>query len=434
MPEKYSTPAGGKTARERAELYAEARQEREDEHGELIAEKRERDAARQQKRDTEQGITCDDWFDEYHAYQRESGHTDVRKKKLRWSKWISPVIGHRPMASITRHDVEDIRDDLDRAIAAWKKLGRSTGTQGREISGKTAMNIWSALTSSFKAATSSKRRDLRVLEGRPNPCVGVEPPGDKGSRQSRRKTFIYPREAAVLLASEDVALEWREIYAIALYTYLRPGELRVLTHADVRLDVGHIEVTKAWDYLDGKIKPPKSRNGVRRVPIDPALRPLLERMRRDAGEGADAALVVPTLSSFGEDHLAEHFRLDLKRAKLLRAELHASSVTHVKANFRSCRDSGVTWLAMTGLGVDKIQRRAGHEDIKTTLGYVKQAEDLTGELGAPFAPLPPSLVNGGGRGPLGQARAKLGNRTKSPMILVGAEGLESVRGVAASVD
>ena len=37
VPMTYSSPAGGSTARERAELYAEARQEREDETGELLA-------------------------------------------------------------------------------------------------------------------------------------------------------------------------------------------------------------------------------------------------------------------------------------------------------------------------------------------------------------------------------------------------------------
>jgi hypothetical protein len=106
-----------------------------------------------------------------------------------------------------------------------------------------------------------------VLEGRPNPCVGIEPPGDRNSRKSRRKTFLYPREAAALLACEAVPLEWREVYALALYTYLRPGELRVLTWEDVDFSAAHIRVTKAWDYADEKIKTPKTRNGVRTVPI-----------------------------------------------------------------------------------------------------------------------------------------------------------------------
>ncbi len=91
------------------------------------------------------------------------------------------------------------------------------------------------------------------------------------------------------------------------------------------------------------------------------------------------------------DHLATLFRDHLKLAGVDRAELHASTKTHVQANFRSWRDSGLTWFAMTGLDVAKISRRAGHDTIQTTMGYVKQAEDLTGDLGVPFAPLPAAL-------------------------------------------
>ena len=47
---------------------------------------------------------------------------------------------------------------------------------------------------------------------------------------------------------------------------------------------------------------------------------------------------------------------------------------------------------MTGLGVAKIERRASHDKIDTTNTYVKLAEDLAGDLGTPFAPLPSSLV------------------------------------------
>jgi ubiquinol-cytochrome c reductase cytochrome b subunit len=62
------------------------------------------------------------------------------------------------------------------------------------------------------------------------------------------------------------------------------------------------------------------------------------------------------------------------------------------ANFRSCRDSGITWLALTGLETTRIMRRAGHDEPKTTLGYVKMAEDLKGKVGLPFGPLPADLL------------------------------------------
>src|SRR5258708_2508947 len=61
VPEKYCTPAGGKTARERAELYALALQEREDEGGEnngpLLVAKRARAAEEAKQHDPCYGET-----------------------------------------------------------------------------------------------------------------------------------------------------------------------------------------------------------------------------------------------------------------------------------------------------------------------------------------------------------------------------------------
>ena len=331
------------------------------------------------------GETSDEWFKRYTSYQRiECGQTDPTKA-TRWSKWISPRIGGKAISAVTRDDIEDLRDTLDAAVRAWTTQGKG----GDRISGKTAMNVWSALTSAFKAARSSKRRDLRVLVGKPNPCTDVEPPGDKDSRKSRRKTFLYPKECAAIVACEAIPFEWREIHAIAAYTYLRPGELRVLAWSDVDLTAGLIHVTKAWDYNDEEIKAPKTRNGVRRIPIEPTLAPLLTRMREGK---ADDALVVPGLSAFGEDHLAELFRSHLMLAGVKRIELHRSTKTHVQSNFRSWRDSGITWLAMQGVDTKIMVRRAGHDTVDTTMGYVKLAEDLTGDLGTPFGPLPTSLL------------------------------------------
>ncbi len=57
-------------------------------------------------------------------------------------------------------------------------------------------------------------------------------------------------------------------------------------------------------------------------------------------------------------------------------------------NFRSLRDSGITWECLQGTPIERIQARAGHEHIATTLGYIKLVEDLAGKLGAPFGALP----------------------------------------------
>ena len=69
-------------------------------------------------------------------------------------------------------------------------------------------------------------------------------------------------------------------------------------------------------------------------------------------------------------------------------------MTAARANFRSWCDSGITWLALAGGEVARIARRAGHEDVRMTMKYVKQAEDLVGARGEPFARLPSDLVDG----------------------------------------
>lgn len=122
-------------------------------------------------------------------------------------------------------------------------------------------------------------------------------------------------------------------------------ELAIPEH-DVGEEVVLGEVRRAGSWMSaapfaGKEKDAKTKNGVRTVPIGPALVPFLERlvMGRQRTD-----LVVPALSDFGEDHLAQLFRKHLAAAKVTRVELHESTRTHVESKFRSCRDSGSTWL------------------------------------------------------------------------------------------
>jgi hypothetical protein len=131
--------------------------------------------------------------------------------------------------------------------------------------------------------------------------------------------------------------------------------------------------------------PPKTRNGVRDVPIHPNLVPLLRRLV----EGRQAAaLLTPLVSQRREFERARSLRAHLALAKVTRPRLTENTATTMHVGFRSWRDTGITWLALAGVDVAKMQRRAGHDDIKTTMGYVKTAEDVAGLIGEPFPPLP----------------------------------------------
>jgi integrase len=193
---------------------------------------------------------------------------------------------------------------------------------------------------------------------------------------------------------------------VACYLYLRPGELRALLWTDVDFEAAVVHVTKAYDEDSKTVKPPKTRNGVRDVPIPGALVPLLKVMHdRAADEGA---AVLPLMSERSENLRSIWMRRHFTVAKVSRARLTEVSATTMKINFRSWRDTGITWLALAGIDVAKMQRRAGHDTISTTLGYVKMAEDLTGSIGEPFPALPQALVGGAS-----EHRAKVWAKSKS---------------------
>lgn len=419
VPENYAVAAGGKSARERAELYAQAAQEREDETGDLLAAKKARQSEEARKRDVSKGETCERYFRRLTLAREGEGIRDVRKEKTVWGKWLAPRIGARPIAQVTRDEIESIRDVLDDQVRQRIKTGLTAG-----LSGATAQNVWSVLRTMFKEAMSSRDRALRVRGD--DPTHGHKPPLKTPKRQ---KTFIYPNEFAKLLAAAENAVprEWREVYAVAGYTYVRPEVLQALTWRDVDFDAATLQVSKATDARTGKPKAlPKTMNAVRAVPIEAALLPLLRRMMH---EGCDEdAAILPVLGKLNDKFRAKQFRDHLRAAGVTRPRLFEETATLLQIDFRSCRDSGITWLALSGLDVAKIMRRAGHEELSTTLGYVKMAEDLSGKVGTPFGPLPADLLRPNKGRSEGVVWATFGPSStpppRLPMISVPEEGLE----------
>jgi integrase len=143
-----------------------------------------------------------------------------------------------------------------------------------------------------------------------------------------------------------------------------------------------IHVSKAYDERSGEVKAPKTPNGIRDVPIHPNLAPLLARLR--LGKKAEAP-VVPLLATLSKERYPINVRRHLAMAEVNRPRLTENTATTMHIGFRSWRDTGITWLALAGVDVAKMQRRAGHDHITTTMGYVKAVEDITGAIGGAFS-------------------------------------------------
>jgi integrase len=183
--------------------------------------------------------------------------------------------GEATLASCSRL----VRDHLDRALDA------------KSIRHGTARNAWEVLTGAMKAAYGSRDRSLRVHASPVH--FGVLPP-KRG--ETRQRPWLYPSEWRKLAACAAVPVEWRQTYALALCSGLRPGERRALTWADVDTTARQISVSKAWDAETKTAKPPKTAAGQRTVPIELALLPMLEALRGD-----DYEPVCRLLAERGED-------------------------------------------------------------------------------------------------------------------------------------
>ena len=120
------------------------------------------------------------------------------------------------------------------------------------------------------------RRALTRGEVAVNPTIGLELPAVRG----RRDRIASPGEAAALLSALETD---RALWATAMYAGLRLGELMALEwqHIDLERDLIHVR----WSYdakADLRVLP-KSRAGVRTVPLASVLRSHLAAHRLASG-------------------------------------------------------------------------------------------------------------------------------------------------------
>lgn len=273
----------------------------------------------------------------------------------------------------TRDTMRKLSRDLDAKV------------QAGEIKWKTAQNVWGTATKMCDDAAESKHDTIKC---RPeNPAIGVRGP-DRGDDVGHQ--LLYPAEFASFVAHAEVPLLWRTVVAVSVYSYLRDGELRVLTCGDVHAAQGILKITKAWNRRTKSIGSPKSGRS-RDVAIEPNLMPLLEALT--AGR-PDHERLFPEFPS--ERDMARGFRRWLRRAEQKRNELQRHTPTTRPIRFHDLRGTGITWRAVRNDPKFELQYHAGHRHFSTTEKYLHLADALRRGFGEVFPALPPELVERAG--------------------------------------
>jgi hypothetical protein len=154
---------------------------------------------------------------------------------------------------------------------------------------------------------------------------------------------------------------------------------------DVDLEHGTVHIHRARDRDTGRAKSTKTKHA-RRINVEPNLLPLLRATHKES-KGNGFVIAMPS-----ERVLARGLRRWLHRAGVSRAELFVSDATRKALTFHDLRATGLTWMAIRGDDPLRIQQRAGHEDFKTTQGYIREAEAVREGFGEVFPVLPSSLL------------------------------------------
>ena len=341
------------------------------------------------------------WLEE----RERRGLRAVSSDRQRMRTHIVPLVGDLPIRAITAKDCRTLVAALDAKVRAG------------ELAWRTAQRVWGVLSKMMGDSCGSKVEALRVRDD--DPTSSVAPP-DRGTERS--KAYLYPSELLSLLSCERVALRWRRVYALAVYTYARAGELEALTVDDVDLARGVVHVHAATDRETGKARETKTKHA-RRLPIEPTLRPLLDVLVREAGEHG------PLVRMPQREEGAVMLRRHLKLAGVDRAELYADDATRTPLTFHDLRATGITWRAIRGDDPLKIQSSAGHSSFDTTQGYIRAAQAFAEGFGEVFPALPRSLVSSdAGDGSTGEGDSSIessGERETTSVIARDRTGLES---------
>lgn len=182
----------------------------------------------------------------------------LRGYRLGWEH-VKDSLGPHPIGDIATSDIQAM-------IGRWHKKGATRSTINNRLDCLRAIYA----------------REIRQGNVSLSPLTNIELPHTGKSRDIE----IVSKEVAAELIAALPETE-QAVWATAFYAGLRRGELQGLHVKDVDLKTRIIHVRHGWDQEEG-LQAPKSKSGVRKVPIVDLLLPFLKaQIERTARSGPD---------------------------------------------------------------------------------------------------------------------------------------------------
>jgi len=267
---------------------------------------------------------------------------------------LLPAFGDRPLKSITRAEIKALCfRALEEGRARPKKL--PGGGVDKRLSAASAIHIARALSAIFNHAIE----DGIVSE---NPAQRLGRFLKVGDRKDKINILTPPEGRRFLDAAKEHSPRYHPIFAAALFTGMRQGELIGLQWGDIDWNGNFIEVRRAnWN---GHVSTPKSGKG-RRVDLSDTLARILADHRRAA-----AAEALKEGQPFSE---SEWVFTSVEGTALDAANLRKVFVKAMKKaglrqiRFHDLRHTFASWLIGNGEPLAYVKEQLGHSSIQITV-------------------------------------------------------------------
>ncbi len=281
-----------------------------------------------------------------------------KSKGLRWDsivdEWTNHIFQNPRVNPITQKDYVGA---IQKHFSTWKEKQiveisrQDVKTRLQEMLGggtsiSYANKVKGILSSIFVFAIDNGKLAI-------NPALGISL-----GRDEKKKPEILTLEQIRLLLDQARRLNhpWYPVWATALLTGMRSGELFALTWNDVNFEQRNISVTKSHNNRMKITKSTKSGDW-RTVPISKELQSLLVKLQREwSGE-----YVLPRLPRWAQGEQARELRLFCKGIGLPNIKFHT---------LRACF---ATQLIQAGIAPIQIQKICGWKDLETMQRYVRLA-------------------------------------------------------------
>lgn len=186
-----------------------------------------------------------------------------------------------------------------------------------------------------------------------SPATGI--PIEKGGEEKKPDILTLAEIRKLLDVSRSTEHPWYPIWAAALHSGMRSGEMHALTWDDIDFENRKITVNKSWNPRFRKVKTTKSSYW-RDVPINAELETLLKELKLQAGNRVH---VYPRFIEWDRG----------EAAKVLRRFCAGTGLKSVK--FHALRACFATQLLRANIAPVVVMRICGWRELKTMQHYVR---------------------------------------------------------------